>query len=339
MGRSDRRAPSRICSTALELRTQQVSSSMVALTLVLPSSTVVSLSSKLPASVSSASSPPPSPDTPDQTPPACVKPSLQAWPQGVLQLMQQQVEALSSSRRNCGSNNEEQPGKRKRESEEEEKSLEMKLCEEKAAAAAGVEVELHAQSPLPEDWEQFLDLKVGLDSRFCMRSMLAALQSSVAQRSANFLSSRAFLIATAFVCLFVCLSQTGELYYFHWGSCKRAKSDPRELLRKANESVQALELKAQVRGFTSKDNEGTHRSCTVAAAPEDVLIASSSSSETDNGDDDDHEEESSSSNCENMGMVALSCAHCSMFVLLSLSSPSCPSCGEYLHADHHDRYG
>ncbi|KAH8955231.1 hypothetical protein BDL97_08G124000 [Sphagnum fallax] len=264
MGRSDRRAPSRICSTALELRTQQVSSSMVALTLVLPSSTVVSLSSKLPASVSSASSPPPSPDTPDQTPPACVKPSLQAWPQGVLQLMQQQVEALSSSRRNCGSNNEEQPGKRKRESEEEEKSLEMKLCEEKAAAAAGVEVELHAQSPLPEDWEQFLDLK------------------------------------------------TGELYYFHWGSCKRAKSDPRELLRKANESVQALELKAQVRGFTSKDNEGTHRSCTVAAAPEDVLIASSSSSETDNGDDDDHEEESSSSNCENMGMVALSCAHCSM---------------------------
>jgi hypothetical protein len=312
---------------------------MVALTLVLPSSTVVSLSSKLPASVSSASSPPPSPDTPDQTPPACVKPSLQAWPQGVLQLMQQQVEALSSSRRNCGSNNEEQPGKRKRESEEEEKSLEMKLCEEKAAAAAGVEVELHAQSPLPEDWEQFLDLKVGLDSRFCMRSMLAALQSSVAQRSANFLSSRAFLIATAFVCLFVCLSQTGELYYFHWGSCKRAKSDPRELLRKANESVQALELKAQVRGFTSKDNEGTHRSCTVAAAPEDVLIASSSSSETDNGDDDDHEEESSSSNCENMGMVALSCAHCSMFVLLSLSSPSCPSCGEYLHADHHDRYG
>jgi len=312
---------------------------MVALTLVLPSSTVVSLSSKLPASVSSASSPPPSPDTPDQTPPACVKPSLQAWPQGVLQLMQQQVEALTSSRRNCGSNNEEQPGKRKRESEEEEKSLEMKLCEEKAAAAAGVEVELHAQSPLPEDWEQFFDLKVGLDSRFCMRSMLAALQSSVAQRSANFLSSRAFLIATAFVCLFVCLSQTGELYYFHWGSCKRAKSDPRELLRKANESVQALELKAQVRGFTSKDNEGTHRSCTVAAAPEDVLIASSSSSETDNGDDDDHEEESSSSNCENMGMVALSCAHCSMFVLLSLSSPSCPSCGEYLHADHHDRYG
>ncbi|CAK9277955.1 unnamed protein product [Sphagnum jensenii] len=292
MGRSDRRAPSRICSTALELRTQQVSSSMVALTLVLPSSTVVSLSSKPPASVSS-SSPPPSPDTPDQTPPACVKPSLQAWPQGVLQLMQQQVEALSSSRRNCGSNNEEQPGKRKRESEEEEKSLEMKRCEEKAAAAAGVEVELHAQSPLPEDWEQFLDLK------------------------------------------------TGELYYFHWGSCKRAKSDPRELLRKANESVQALELKAQVRGFASKKgNEETHRSCTVAAAPEDVLIASSSSSsETDNGDDDDHEEESSSSNCENMGMVALSCAHCSMFVLLSLSSPSCPSCGEYLHADHHDRYG
>ncbi len=178
---------------------------MVALTLVLPSSPVISLSSKPPASVSS-SSPPPSPDTPDQTPPACVKPSLQAWPQAVLQLMQQQVEALSSSGSNSGSNNEEQPGKRKRESEQEEKSLEMKRCEEKAAAAAGVEVELHAQSPLPEDWEQFLDLKVSLDSRFCMRSILAALQSSVAQRSTDFHSSRAFLIATAFVCLFVCLS-------------------------------------------------------------------------------------------------------------------------------------
>jgi hypothetical protein len=28
------------------------------------------------------------------------------------------------------------------------------------------------------------------------------------------------------------------------------------------------------------------------------------------------------------GMVALGCRHCSMFVMLSLSFPSCPSCGE-----------
>ena len=33
--------------------------------------------------------------------------------------------------------------------------------------------------------------------------------------------------------------QTGQFYYFHWSSCKRAKQDPRQLFRQADETVQA----------------------------------------------------------------------------------------------------
>ncbi len=49
---------------------------------------------------------------------------------------------------------------------------------------------------------------------------------------------------------------------------------------------------------------------------------------------------SSSSNRETTGMVALGCRHCSMFFMLSLFSPLCPSYGEsLLHAatDDHDK--
>jgi len=117
-----------------------------------------------------SSPPPPSPATPGQTPPASVKP--QAWPQEVLELMQQQVKVLRSS---DGGGVDEAPGKRKRacpaadrdgeedETAEEEEETLTKQCEKAATAvteASGIEVELHTQSPLPEDWEQFLDLKV-----------------------------------------------------------------------------------------------------------------------------------------------------------------------------------
>jgi hypothetical protein len=86
--------------------------------------------------------------------------------------MQQQVKVLRSS--DGGGGVDEAPGKRKRacpaadrdreehEAAEEEETLK-KQCEKAAtvvAEASGIEVELHTQSPLPEDWEQFLDLKV-----------------------------------------------------------------------------------------------------------------------------------------------------------------------------------
>jgi hypothetical protein len=87
--------------------------------------------------------------------------------------MQQQVKVLRCS--DGGGGIDEAPGKRKRacpaadrdgeedEAAEEEVTLK-KQCEKAATAvadASGIEVELHTQSPLPEDWEQFLDLKVG----------------------------------------------------------------------------------------------------------------------------------------------------------------------------------
>jgi hypothetical protein len=87
--------------------------------------------------------------------------------------MQQQVKVLRSSDGGVGVD--EAPGKRKRscpvadrhgeedEAAEEEEETLTKQCEKTATAvadASGIEVELHTQSPLPEDWEQFLDLKV-----------------------------------------------------------------------------------------------------------------------------------------------------------------------------------
>ncbi len=174
MGRSGRIAP-RICST-LELRTHALPppSSSMALTLPPSSNTDAAALSKPPAEAVKccrSSPPPPSPATPGQTPPASVKP--QAWPLEVLELMQQQVKVLRSS--DGGGGVDEAPGKRKRacpaadrdgeedEAAEEEEETLKKQCEKAATAvadASGIEVELHTQSPLPEDWEQFLDLKV-----------------------------------------------------------------------------------------------------------------------------------------------------------------------------------
>ncbi|CAK9233318.1 unnamed protein product [Sphagnum troendelagicum] len=319
MGRSGKIAP-RICST-LELRTHAPPppSSSMALTLPPSSNADAAAPSKQPVEAVKccrSSPPPPSPATPGQTPPASVKP--QAWPQEVLELMQQQVKVLRSS--DGGGGVDEAPGKRKRacpaadrdgeedEAAEEEETLK-KQCEKTATAvteASGIEVELHTQSPLPEDWEQFLDLK------------------------------------------------TGELYYFHWRSFKRARKDPRELVRQVDESVRALILKAQARCLTPKNEfpqQEPHTPEEEEAPPSDIGFlkegreqenpspsqASSGAGEVESvGDsriekkkqwkceDDVREEETKTTR----GMVALGCRHCSMFVMLSLSFPSCPSCGE-----------
>jgi hypothetical protein len=321
MGRSGKIAP-RICST-LELRTHAPPppSSSMALTLPPASNTDAAALSKPPAEAVKccrSSPPPPSPATPGQTPPASVKP--QAWPQEVLELMQQQVKVLRSS--DGGGGVDEAPGKRKRvcpaadrdgeedEAAEEEEETLKKQCEKAATAvadASGIEVELHTQSPLPEDWEQFLDLK------------------------------------------------TGELYYFHWRSFKRARKDPRELVRQVDESVRALVLKAQARCFTPKNGFPQQESHTAEeeeeAPPLDIGClkeereqenpssqASSGAGEVESVEgcsiekkkqrkceDDVREEEETRTT---RGMVALGCRHCSMFVMLSLSFPSCPSCGE-----------
>jgi hypothetical protein len=320
MGRSGKIAP-RICST-LELRThaQSPPSSSMALTLPPSSNTdAVALSKPTTEAVKfcRSSPPPPSPATPGQTPPASVKP--QAWPQEVLELMQQQVKVLRCS--DGGGGIDEAPGKRKRacpaadrdgeedEAAEEEVTLK-KQCEKAATAvadASGIEVELHTQSPLPEDWEQFLDLK------------------------------------------------TGELYYFHWRSFKRARKDPRELVRQVDESVRALVSKAQARCFTPKNEFPQQEPHTAdeeeeEAPPSDIGClkeegeqenpysqASSGAGEVESVEDSSIEKKKQRK-CEDdvrdeetrttRGMVALGCRHCSMFVMLSLSFPSCPSCGE-----------
>jgi hypothetical protein len=180
MGRSGRVAP-RICST-LEIRTHPPSSSM-ALTLPPPPSsttTVIAAAAPAPApltkttTVSCSPLPPPlSPDTPGQTlPPASVKPrqQQQAWPLALLQLMQQQLEMLNSRNDDDGGITSAAAGctKRKRccaaAADHHDQEGPLQDPYEAGAVAAGndmeLDVELHAQSPLPDEWEQFLDLRV-----------------------------------------------------------------------------------------------------------------------------------------------------------------------------------
>jgi hypothetical protein len=172
--------------------------------------------------------------------------------------------------------------------------------------------------------------------------------------------------------LFVCLWQTRELYYLHGGTGKRAKRDPRELVRQADESVRALVRRAQFRFDPKADylpEEGPETSSSAASSSDwdtsaaaGVLTTAASSETTDsacsearsssllaNGQvvvavepaadciekkkRESDESSGGSSSRETTGMVALGCRHCSMFVMLSLSSPLCPSCGEsLLHA-------
>lgn len=139
MGRAGRVAP-RTCST-LELRTH-LSSSSSSMLLTLPTSTM------------KPSSSPPSPSTPVQAAPASTTPPLQQeWPQDALQVVQLQLESLRSHASFAN-----EPVTRKRGFEA--SSAVIGKVDQQGDVSAGFEVELHAQPALPEDWEQFLDLKV-----------------------------------------------------------------------------------------------------------------------------------------------------------------------------------
>ncbi|CAK9228059.1 unnamed protein product [Sphagnum troendelagicum] len=163
---------------------------------------------------------------------ASVKKKSEPWPQEVFQFMRQHVEVLLLPSSHSSNSSISTGGKEIRDcrgrNEQEEAPLEKNQRRRAATteSGSGIEVELRTQSPLPEDWEQFLDLK------------------------------------------------TGELFYFHRGSCKRAKTDPRELLRQADESVRALVLKAAQaprffftpKGEEDDDDDSPTRNETAAAA-------------------------------------------------------------------------
>lgn len=283
MGRAGRVAP-RICST-LELRTH-----------------ASSLTVSLPATTSKAAVPasPPSPGTPVQEhAPACVRPALQAWPQEALQVVQRQMEALRSQ-----SSEVSEPSTRKRE-------LECSESQEPNSTLQGDSFEeaLQTQSALPEDWEQFLNLK------------------------------------------------TGQFYYFHWSSCKRAKQDPRMLVRQADVTVQAHLLGAHIRGELSIEspspaNDETEAGNEAGCSPPDVCERTSgvcsvapercAERELGNGGSmcgSSDKEEQATNVCEkedrksqNTVMVVSGCQSCSTFVMLCLSSPACPSCGASAHS-------
>ncbi len=174
MGRSGRVA-SRVCFT-LELRMSlpHAPSSSMALTLPPPpSSSRFALISKPPMCSNSTTAPPPSPDTPRQTSPppaASVQKKSQPWPQDVFQFMRQHVEVLLLPSSHSSNSSTSTGGKEIRDcrgrNEQEEAPLEKNQRRRAATteSGSGIEVELRAQSPLPEDWEQFLDLKVRKDT-------------------------------------------------------------------------------------------------------------------------------------------------------------------------------
>jgi hypothetical protein len=184
MGRSGRVA-SRVCSTLeLRMRLPHAPSSSMALTLPPPpSSSTFALISKPPMCSNSTTAPHPSPDIPRQTPlppAASVKKKSQPWPQDVFQFMRQHVEVLllpssHSSNSSTSTGGEEKRDCRSR-NEQEEAPLEKNQRRRAATteSGSGIEVELRAQSPLPEDWEQFLDLKVRRIRAACARLVQVA---------------------------------------------------------------------------------------------------------------------------------------------------------------------
>jgi hypothetical protein len=82
----------------------------------------------------------------------------QAWPQDVLQVVQLQLESIRSH--SVVQPNEAAMSRKRgfQSSESYEDAKKQQLDE--LAVSPGLEVELQAQSPLPQDWEQCLDLKV-----------------------------------------------------------------------------------------------------------------------------------------------------------------------------------
>jgi hypothetical protein len=159
-------------------------SSSMALTLPPPpSSNTFALISKPPMCSNSTTAPPQSPDTPPQTPPpppASVKKKSQPWPQDLFQFMRQHVEVLVLPSSHSSNSSTSTGGKEKRDcrgrNEQEEAPLEKNQRRRAATteSGSGIEVELRAQSLLPEDWEQFLDLKVRRIRAACARLVQVA---------------------------------------------------------------------------------------------------------------------------------------------------------------------
>ncbi len=101
---------------------------------------------------------------------ASVKKKSEPWPQDVFQFMRQHVEVLLLASSHSSNSSISTGGKEIRDcrgrNEQEEAPLEKNQRRRAATteSGSGIEVELRAQSPLPEDWEQFLDLKVRKDT-------------------------------------------------------------------------------------------------------------------------------------------------------------------------------
>lgn len=158
------------------------------------------------------------------------------------------------------------------------------------------------------------------------------------------------------------LLQTGQFYYFHWSSCKRAKQDPRQLFRRADETVQAHLLEAHIRGESSlesasspndESDETDAGSGAAACSPPDVCertsgvcsVAPERCADGEIGNDSSmcgssNKEEEATNVCEKEPgksrktvMVVSGCQSCSTFVMLCLSSPTCPSCGAGADSD------
>jgi hypothetical protein len=164
--------------------------------------------------------------------------------------------------------------------------------------------------------------------------------------------------------------KTGQFYYFHWSSCKRAKQDPRELVRQADETVQAHLREAHIRGESSvehielatspydeSDDESeagdeAEKGSGAGCCPPDVCertsgmcsVAPERCADRELGNDcsmrgSSRKEEQATNVCEEEGksqqtvMVVSGCRSCSTFVMLCLSSPACPSCGAGAQSD------
>lgn len=149
------------------------------------------------------------------------------------------------------------------------------------------------------------------------------------------------------------LSQTGQFYYFHWSTCKRAKQDPRELIRQADKCVQAHVMLAVARedectsdnaeqASSHEEEEEVNSQAGTSSARDACAQTSSECAETSRCGTQDQEEDGAvctskkqqGEASQDTVMAVLGCSSCSMIVMLHVSSPACPSCGASLHPSH-----
>lgn len=137
--------------------------------------------------------------------------------------------------------------------------------------------------------------------------------------------------------------KTGELYYIDWSVCKKAKNDPRELLRLSEDSLRDRLKEISAMKIDNRSANANNKSSALLygySKVEDSISDTESKDDDSDGSEDfyqiinpgkqahqtlglDHEQGSQDSTV----LVAAGCRRCLMYYMLPKCVHECPKCG------------